>query len=206
MSRWQRTPPPPPLSLLPPLPLPLTLSLTPTQTFRYVPRVILQHLVPVKPRKRESLAPGQKEIHPFADHAAPGASGVTLHFLSKRLLSEPKIVVNTRIVVVGASATAAAFLEQLLFTPYIQFTSVTLVSPSGLPQVSERGEPHHPAPLTHSPARPPADPLADPPVHPSTHPPADPTALHACYAAPPIRLTVDPKPPNPVPTGSQRFA
>ena len=46
----------------------------------------------------------------------------------------PQIVVNTRIVVVGASATAAAFLEQLLFTPYIQFSSVTLVSPGGLPK------------------------------------------------------------------------
>ena len=57
----------------------------------YVPRVILQHLVPVKPRKRESLAPGQKEIYPFADHAADDAAGVTLHFLSKRLLSEPKV-------------------------------------------------------------------------------------------------------------------
>ena len=43
-------------------------------------------------------------------------------------------MVNTRIVVVGASATAAAFLEQLLFTPYIQFSSVTLVSPGGLPK------------------------------------------------------------------------
>ena len=55
----------------------------------------------------------------------------SLYFLSYRLLSEPKIFKNDRIVVVGASDTGIASLETLVFTPYMRFPHLTLVSPDG---------------------------------------------------------------------------
>lgn len=56
-----------------------------------------------------------------------------LCFLTKRLLSEPKIVKNSRIVVVGASDTGISFIEALLSIGYLNFTNITLVAPGGLP-------------------------------------------------------------------------
>jgi adenylate kinase len=60
------------------------------------------------------------------------ATGMTLLFLTKRLLTEPKITCNTRIVVVGASTAGVTFIETLLYTPYLNFTNITLVSPGGI--------------------------------------------------------------------------
>jgi hypothetical protein len=63
-----------------------------------------------------------------------GADGdFALHFLSKKLLSEPKLNNNTRVVVVGTSDCALAMLEALLIVPYLHFTSLTLLAPGGLP-------------------------------------------------------------------------
>ncbi|XP_047534346.1 cilia- and flagella-associated protein 61-like [Vanessa atalanta] len=57
-------------------------------------------------------------------------------FISKKLTSVPKVNINARILIVGASRTAMAFLNTLLFSDscsYLFFTNVTLVSPNGLP-------------------------------------------------------------------------
>ena len=51
------------------------------------------------------------------------------YFLTRKLISEPKIVNNARVVVVGASDTALALLESLLTVPYLQFASLYLVAP-----------------------------------------------------------------------------
>ena len=56
-----------------------------------------------------------------------------LCFTTRRMLSEPKIVKNSRIVVVGASDTSISFVEALLSTSYLHFTSIVLVAPGGLP-------------------------------------------------------------------------
>jgi hypothetical protein len=56
-----------------------------------------------------------------------------LCFSTRRMLSEPKIVKNARIVVVGASDTSISFIEALLSISYLQFTSIVLVAPGGLP-------------------------------------------------------------------------
>lgn len=56
-----------------------------------------------------------------------------LCFVTKRLLSEPKIIKNSRIVVVGASDTGISFIEALLSIGYLNFTNITLVAPGGLP-------------------------------------------------------------------------
>ncbi|XP_039757377.1 cilia- and flagella-associated protein 61-like [Pararge aegeria] len=65
-------------------------------------------------------------------------------FINKKLTSVPKVNVNTRIIVVGASRTAMAFLNALLFSDsctYLFFTNVTLVSPYGLPYARRNRSP-----------------------------------------------------------------
>lgn len=52
--------------------------------------------------------------------------------MSKKLLSEPKIVNSTRIVVVGASDCGISFIESLLSIRYIQFTNIYLIAPGGI--------------------------------------------------------------------------
>ena len=49
------------------------------------------------------------------------------------MLSEPKIVKNARIVVVGASDTSISFIEALLSISYLQFTNIILIAPGGMP-------------------------------------------------------------------------
>lgn len=51
-------------------------------------------------------------------------------------MTEPKITANRRVVVIGASSTALACLEGLVFTPYLNLTSLTLVSPDGIPSAA----------------------------------------------------------------------
>ncbi|XP_045516923.1 cilia- and flagella-associated protein 61-like isoform X2 [Pieris brassicae] len=59
-------------------------------------------------------------------------------YIGARLTSVPKVTVDCRLVVIGASTTAMAFLNTLLFgdtSSYIFFTNLTLISPHGLPYV-----------------------------------------------------------------------
>ena len=78
----------------------------------------------------ESVIPVDgKERDPLDEQQAIFA----LCFSTKRLLSEPKILKNSRIVVVGASDTGISFVEALLSISYLQFTNITLISPGGLP-------------------------------------------------------------------------
>ena len=56
-----------------------------------------------------------------------------LCFITKKLLSESKIIVNHRIVVVGASDTGISFIESLLTNMCLRFTNIYLLAPGGLP-------------------------------------------------------------------------
>lgn len=55
-----------------------------------------------------------------------------LSIVAKKLLSETKIPVNARIVVVCASDCGLSFLESLLSIPHLLFNSLTLLAPGGL--------------------------------------------------------------------------
>ena len=60
----------------------------------------------------------------------------SLSFITRRMLSDAKIVKNSRIVVVGASDTSISFIEALLSINYINFTNIVLIAPGGIPNTS----------------------------------------------------------------------
>ncbi|RHY31057.1 hypothetical protein DYB32_003803 [Aphanomyces invadans] len=96
----------------------------------HVSPVIVQDFVLALPRRQIVLPATHEDMDDAKkqQHFAKGA----LYFFTKRLLSEPKMIVNTRIVVVGASDTGLTLLKRLLHVPYARFTNITLVSPDGL--------------------------------------------------------------------------
>lgn len=62
-----------------------------------------------------------------------------VYFLTKRLISEPKTVIHSRIVVTGASKTGLSFMKTLVMIPYIHFTNIYIVSPDGLSKTNKLG-------------------------------------------------------------------
>ncbi len=81
-----------------------------------------------------------KEVQEFAKEQDGGdrdpvdelESKFSLLFTTNRLLSEHKIVINSRIVVVGASDTGISLIETLLSLKYIHFTNIILLAPGGI--------------------------------------------------------------------------
>ncbi|KAF0692912.1 Aste57867_16060 [Aphanomyces stellatus] len=99
----------------------------------HVSSLVVQDFVLALPRRQIERAErsNQDVVDPLEAKKLVFAHGA-LYFYTKRLLSEPKMTVNTRIVVVGASDTGLTCIKRLLQVPYARFTNITLVSPHGL--------------------------------------------------------------------------
>jgi hypothetical protein len=127
-------------------------SSSPDSWAYHPPRLVYQHFLPATPRIRPQPQP--LEPQPFniiaanskvtnkadiqiayekQDHTMP-AKGFALQFLSRAMLSEPRLSVQARIVIIGATATTAAFLQRFLLNPTMFYSNVTLISPTGFPR------------------------------------------------------------------------
>lgn len=98
---------------------------------------MLPEMIPIRPRKPmhyelDKLHKWQWPITPTPDiNSIPYG----LYFHSAKSCTKRKIHINERIVIVGCSVTALAFLEELIFhkeNQNLYFTNITLVSPKGL--------------------------------------------------------------------------
>ena len=95
-----------------------------------VPEDLIADVLPVRPRRRmQTQASVEDGNDQFVNR--PSSYGPTRHdplyFTTKRLLSDPRTVLPTRIVVIGGNRCAYSVLETLCFIPYLHLVNIFFV-------------------------------------------------------------------------------
>eukprot|EP00731_Ephydatia_muelleri_P029454 Em0020g1098a len=96
----------------------------------------LSEMVPIRPR-RQIEYPGGLGNHTPPSSRLNHRETFALYHTNRKLSFEPKISINARLVVVGASDTSVSLLEGLVFCPHLKFNNLTLVSTDGMPWALE---------------------------------------------------------------------
>merc|ERR1711871_364272 len=96
-----------------------------------IPEDLISDVLPVRPRRRMQIQPNVEALNDqFINR--PSSYGPTRHdplyFTTKRLLSDPRTVLPTRIVVIGCNRCAYSVLETLCFIPYLHLMNVFFVA------------------------------------------------------------------------------
>ncbi|KAM4770899.1 cilia- and flagella-associated protein 61 [Rhinophrynus dorsalis] len=93
----------------------------------------LHYMVPVRPR-RQIVYPLEKlGINAPSKQVSKDQPCYAVNHFNRKMTLEPKVTINARIVVVGASDVGISFLETFVFCPHLKFNNITLISTYGLP-------------------------------------------------------------------------
>ncbi|KAI8823503.1 uncharacterized protein EV422DRAFT_493768 [Fimicolochytrium jonesii] len=95
-------------------------------------RICAREMVPVKPRREIQFPNNIRD-----GTRVPAPLLCALQLISTNLLYEPKITVNSRIVIVGGSDCGTAVIEKLIYNPRFWYPNLTLISEQGAPKQPE---------------------------------------------------------------------